>query len=210
MRARPEVHARKQDGPLKSPRRSADNLGMRLFLPLALLVLSGLPFGASFGDDAPVGPRVGMTRAEFAKLMESRRPTLISEVGGALAIEGGEPGVEFERYEFTQQTPDQPSRIWRITFAYRMSADRTQFEAVEDSLVGHWGAPAERVSRAAEHGEPPYERRVWRSGNVSVTLAGCPDGETVTDATRLQLVTVDRRLEGVAMAERKKAPSPKK
>ena len=216
----PEVHEGGHDGRLKRPVGIADHADMRRLLPLALLALSGLPFANASGDDTADSPpaaesradsvRVSMTRAEFDRVMERRHPTVISQVGGTLAFEGADPAVEFERYEFTQQTPDQPARVWRITLAYRTPADRARFDAVEDDLVSQWGAPAESVSRPAEHGEPPYERRVWRAGQVSVTLAGYPDGETTGEATRLQVVTVDRRLEGVAMAERKKAASAKK
>jgi hypothetical protein len=216
----PEVHEGDHDGGLKRCVEAADQADMRRLLPLALLALSGLPFASASGDDVAdsthadvvhtEGVRVGMSRAEFAPAMERRHPTIISEVGGILAIESADPAVEFERYEFTQQTPDQPARLWRITLAYRAPADRARFDAVEDDLVAQWGSPAESVSRGAEHGEPPYERRVWRAGVVSVTLAGYPDGETTGDVARLQVVTVDRRLEGVAMAERKRAAASKK
>ena len=214
------MHENGGDAGLKGFVSAADHANMRRFLPLALLALSGLPFASASGDDTadislPAvsradSVRVGMTRAEFGRVMERRHPTLISEVGGTLAIEGADPAVEFERYEFTQQTPDQPARLWRVTLAYRMPADRARFDAVEGDLEDQWGQPAESVSRPAAHGELPYERRVWRAGVVSMTLAGYPDGETTGEATRLQVVTVDRRLEGVAMAERKKAANSKK
>jgi hypothetical protein len=206
----PEVHEPHPDGALNPPAGAADNPSMRRLLPLALLAFAVLPSTAAFGEDVTNALRVGMTRAEFTKVMDRRQPTVISDISGALAIESADPAVEFERYEFTQQTPDQPSRIWRITYAYRMPTDRVSFAALADSLDKNWGAPAENVSRPAEHGDPPYERRVWRQGNVSVTLAGYPDGQTTGEATRMQLVTVERRLQGMAMAESKKAPQPKK
>jgi hypothetical protein len=203
------VHESGEDGGLKRPDRIADHPLMRRLLPLALLAVSGLPFASASGDEVADNLRLGMPRAEFAQLIEHRHPTVISEVGGTLAIAGSQPSVEFERYEFTQQTPDQPARLWRITVAYRMPSDRARFDAVERDLEDRWGEPDERVSQPAVHGDPPYERRVWRSGTVSVTLAGYPDGETAGDATRMQVVTVDRRLEGVAMADKKKSSSKK-
>jgi hypothetical protein len=203
------VHEGGEDAELKRSGAIADDPNMRRLLPLALLALSGLSFAAASGDDTADDLHVGMTRAEFAQEIEHRHPAVISEVGGTLAIEGANPAIEFERYEFTQQTPDQPARLWRITLAYRMPTDRARFDLIERDLEARLGEPDERVSRPFEHGEPPYEKRVWRSGTMSVTLAGYPDGETTGDATRLQVVTVDRRLEGVAMADRKKSTSKK-
>jgi hypothetical protein len=76
---------------------------------------------------------------------------------------------------------------------------------VEKELTERYGTPSQSVSKPAEHGEPPLERRVWESGDVVVTLAACPDGQTTSDSARMQIVTVDRTLQRLGQAQRRAA-----
>ncbi|MFI5370978.1 MAG: hypothetical protein ACHQ52_05410 [Candidatus Eisenbacteria bacterium] len=181
----------------------------RLSVLVLLASLIGLAH-ASRAADAPDPPSLGMTRTDFERFVEFRHASVISEFGGIVALESSDPDIEFERYQFTEPTTLQPSRLWQIQLAYRMPTSRAGFIAVEKDLANRLGPPVETVSREAEHGALPYERRVWREANTSVTLVACPDGETVSDEARLQVVTVERQLEQIALAQRKKAVAQRK
>ncbi len=172
---------------------------------LAAALLVGAHAPARAGEDARE-PAVGMTRDVFARIAQQNAMRVLSDVNGVVAVESGDPDIEFERYHFTQPSGVQPARLWQIVIAYRMPADRTRFARVEKTLTERYGDPTQRTSRPAEHGEPPIEKRVWESGDVVVTLAARPDGETTAESARMQVVVVDKRLARQGQAQRRSQP----
>ena len=179
----------------------------RLALLVAIAALGVLPVPLSAGDEARQ-PAVGMTRDVFLMVAAQNQMKVISDVGGVMAVESDDPDVEYERFQFTLAAGVQPGRLWQIVIGYRMPADLARFRRVEQQLTDRYGAPSQSVSKPAEHGEPPLERRVWESGDVVVTLAARPDGETTSDAARMQVVTTDRTLQRLGQAQRR-ASQPK-
>jgi hypothetical protein len=181
----------------------------RFAAALAFACLAAMPSPARPAEDPPPWPMVGMTRTQFGAILARTDPTVLSDIGGVVALESKDPEVEFERYVFTLPSGEQPARLWQITIGYRMPADRARFTRAEASLTERFGAPTGSTSRPADHGQPPIERRVWDTGDAVATLAGCPDGETTDEAARLQVTIVDRRLQRLGLAQRR-AGQPKK
>jgi hypothetical protein len=182
-------------------------LARRMVIAAIVLVsLGSVGIAATSADEDRPLPGVGITRERFAAVFADSDVAVLSDIGGVVALESKDPEVEFERYVFTLPAGVQPSRLWQITIGYRMPADRGRFERAEAWVTERYGPPTQSTSREAEHGEPPFERRVWDSGVTVVTLAGCPDGETTDEASRMQITVVDRELQRLGLAQRRGRP----
>lgn len=158
---------------------------------------------------------LGMNRAQLDSAITAHGDTVISNGTAFVVCAVDEPRVQYVQYSFFR-TPHDVDFLWRVTVGYRLDASSADFAAARDRLVRILGdpqveaLPTDAPSTFNTRREDSAQSATWSDDEIVVHLGARWTSSPDPGADRMLVTWVDRRLERLMDARRKKESAPKK
>ena len=207
------MRARRAEPTLKPVLSPADNRVMRTLLVTSLALLA---LGPGPSRPLPHGNdhfHLGMNRAQVDSAVAARGLAIISNGTAFLVCASDEPAGEYEQYSFFM-APHGLDLLWKLTIGYRLTASTADYAAVREDLRRILGEPdtdswdaGDAASPADSRPSATTQQAVWADAFTAVQLGARWTGAPDPKADRMVVTWVDRRLQRLVEARRKKDKS---